>query len=225
MKTLNKSVLITGISGRLGYELQQLFLSKGFKVSGTVRSSIKKDGDFYLDLCDPHAAEQLVQACLVQGYFPELLILNAADTRTRAPQNSEIETYCRVNLFSQVEIAEAMLKASEKTHVLFVSSILAHLDDHLNPFYHQCKKNAETEMARLEQIYPGKVGCLIPGPLKNQTCNPLFGTYQAGANRALQCFYRNEKAVFYPGIWKWIAFADPYLGKAFSYILPIFRKA
>ena len=225
VKTKNKSVLITGINGKLGKSLQQLFLSKGFEVKGTCRSPNKNEGDFYLNLGDPHAAEQLIEACLAQQFFPDLLILNAADTRTRAPQNSEIETYCRVNLFSQIEIAEAVLKISEKTYVIFISSILAHLDDHLNPFYHQCKKQVETELSDLEKLFPGRVGFLIPGPLKKNTLNPLFGTYKGAAIKVFRCFTANEKRLFYPFVWKWIAFADLYLGKAISYVLPILRKA
>ncbi len=225
MVTGSKQVLITGIRGKLGRHLKESFQKQGFHVIGTTRNLDSEDDDITIDLSVQNAADLLLKKVNLLGLTPEIIILNAADTRSVSPPPDETETYIRMNHINPLKIAKTFLQESDSVKIIFISSVLAHLNDHLNPLYHDCKKKTEEGLKLLENSYPGRISCLISGPLKEQPRIPLYGSYKFAAEKVVILSKKDTPSVCYPLIWNWIITADQYLLNLFSGIIRIFRKA
>lgn len=216
-------VLITGINGRLGQALGQVFRKDGYRVIGTFRSGKYDPEMIPLDLRDPDAASILKSQLIARDISPALAVLNAADTRKTSPELKETEAYIQINHRSQIEISQMLLVEFPCLKIIFVSSVLAHLQDYLNPLYHQCKSDTEKGLSGLNKDFHKRIGIFIPGPLKNSTINPAFGTYTGAAQSILRLSKSRDSILYYPAVWNWLIRADEYSFRGVSQLVSIFR--
>ncbi len=148
-----KRILITGVSGFLGYNLFN-FLKGRFRVKGTFhRHSLPGEGEeaVFLDLRDKTAVEKLASE-----FQPEIVIHTAAVT-SPAECRKDPETAQAVNVAGTVHIAEASARTGSRLIYTSTDRVFDGLrgnyneDDPPNPLgrYGKTKLRGESEVGRI----------------------------------------------------------------------------
>ncbi len=194
MKTTNNTVLVTGGSAGIGFEIARILVDKGNKVIITGRNSerlneaVSRLGNvtgIVCDVTDESAVKELVQTLTAQ--FPELNVLvnNAGqayiNTLTEENAFEKASDEILTNYLSIIRINEQLLpllKAQEEAAIVNVSSVVALVPNNVTATYGASKAalHSYTQSLRivLERSGNVKVFELMP-PLVNTDFSQAIG--------------------------------------------------
>lgn len=135
---MKKTVLITGVSKGIGYELTKKMLNEGYFVIGTSRNGIIKDFEgenFYslaLDLSNPLSIETAHKEIFEKFNHIDILINNAGigpDLDTSIPEKKSFNLTFDVNVSGTVIFNEALIDlVSKNGMILNISSRMGSID-------------------------------------------------------------------------------------------------
>lgn len=197
MKTTGNTILITGGSAGIGYEIAKLLSESGNKVIITGRDKLRleranttlKNADYIVsDMSDENAIEKLARQ--VEETFPELnmvinnagraILYNLGEENIKTREKAEEEM--RTNFFAILQLNERLLpqlKRQESAAIVNVSSIVAIVPGKLVTYSaSKAALHSYTQSLRLEmQNTPVKVFELMP-PLVNTRFSEEIGGHK-----------------------------------------------
>ena len=172
-----KTVLITGTSSGIGYDLAAFLVKKGYQVFGLSRRETKIEGviSIHLDITKQESIKQALEEVLQHTNHIDYLIQNAGMGIAGSIENAikeDIELQFNTNLFGPIYFLQACLKYMNKgSRIIHVGSMAGNLTIPYQSFYSMSKAALDkfSEALSMELYEKGiKVTTVLPGDTKTE---------------------------------------------------------
>ncbi len=172
-----KTVLITGTSSGIGYDLAAFLVKKGYQVLGLSRRETKMEGviSIHLDITKQESIKQALKEILQYTDHIDYLIQNAGMGIAGSIENAtkeDIELQFNTNLFGPIYFLQACLKYMSKGgRIIHVGSMAGDLTIPYQSFYSMSKAALDkfSEALSMELYEKGiKVTTVLPGDTKTE---------------------------------------------------------
>ena len=116
-KMVNKTVLITGTSKGIGFEIERLLSLKGYKTFGSGRTDIKKENYLSCDLSAKEGCEKLFEYAKKYLGHIDILINNAGEYTYSNIENTSYETLehmAKLNFYAPYYLSSLVISDMKK---------------------------------------------------------------------------------------------------------------